>query len=107
MTLEPIVRQDTAQVAVAGEDYAIHVIDFAFQPASHRPDVSDARHRLIFVRRDFDPNAVVLGQAKQMVADFEPFRTIGVIDASDFNELLISSSEGHTSELQYIMRSSY
>src|SRR3546814_8008656 len=45
---------------------------------------------LIFVRRDFDPNAVVLGQAKRMVADFEPFRTIGVIDARDFHELLIS-----------------
>src|SRR3546814_16504863 len=41
MTLEPIDRQDTAQVAVAGEDYAIHVIDFSFQPDSQRPDVSD------------------------------------------------------------------
>src|SRR3546814_3273747 len=29
MTLEPIVRQDTAQVAVAGEDYARHEIGSA------------------------------------------------------------------------------
>src|SRR3546814_17693244 len=81
MTLEPIVRQDTAQVAVAGADYAIHVIDFAFPTASHRPDVSDDRHRLIYVRRDIDTTAVVLGRAKLMVADFEPFRTIGELTA--------------------------
>ena len=89
MPLEAIVGQDAAEVGVAREQHAIHVEHFAFEPAGNRPDGHDARHRCRLVGRHAHAQAVIPGDAQQVIDDLEPLGAVGIVDPGDFHELLV------------------
>ena len=74
IAFEAIVGEDPAQVRIAGKADAIHVEDFALEPAGDRPQRRDTRYRRRLVGRDLDPDAPVPGQRQQAINDLEPLR---------------------------------
>ena len=89
MPPKTIIGQDAAQVGIAVEQHAVHVVYFALEPAGDRPHARHRRHRRHFVCRDVDADAVVLGEAQQAIDHLEPLGAIRIIDAGDFHQLLI------------------
>jgi hypothetical protein len=89
MPLEAVVGQDATQIVVAREDHAIHVEDFALQPARHRPQARHGRHRRMLGGRNLDQHAMVRRQREQHVDHLEALGAIGVVDAGHLHQLLI------------------
>src|SRR5262245_36235090 len=83
----PIVRHEQApKIRMTVEHNAEHVPDFAFEPASRRPDTLDSRYRRIGGRPDFEAEAEPIGNRQQVVDDFEAGVARKIIGGRHFDE---------------------
>ena len=100
MAAKAVIGQDTAQVGVAREQHAVHVVHLALQPARDRPQPGDRRHRMLLVGRDVDVETMVAGQRQEAIHHLEPLGPIRVVDPGDLHQLLIFKPRCVTQRLE-------
>src|SRR6187401_2364305 len=71
MALPVVLHQDPAEVRVAVEGNAHHVVGLPFVPVGGRPDLDHARHALSVVDPHLDADDLTPGNLEQVVVDGE------------------------------------
>src|SRR5947207_683249 len=86
MPFETVIRQDAAQIRVIAEKDAEQVPGIALPPAG-RPVESRCRgHRLLLIGFERQPDALIVGEAKQIVDNIEALWPVGIVDAANIAE---------------------
>ncbi|EGE55703.1 hypothetical protein RHECNPAF_8900119 [Rhizobium etli CNPAF512] len=87
MAFEAIVGQDAAQIRMAGEENAVHVPRFAFEPVSTRIDGASGRNGRIFVGCDLDADAQILLRRQQVIDDIEAQLALRPVDTANIDQV--------------------
>src|SRR4051812_49445245 len=74
MALPVVLHQDPPEVRVAHDPDAHHVPGLALVPVGGRPDLHDARDRLVLVEPSLDAHAAAARDAQQVVVHREALR---------------------------------
>ena len=99
MPLETVIGEDAAQVRVAGEQDAVHVVGFALEPVGAREDRTGRGDGFPFGNGRLDADALVLARRQKVVHHVEargtprPVHTAAV-DIGDELALRVVTQEG-------------
>src|SRR5581483_8344832 len=87
MTLEGIVEQDAAEVGMALEADAEHVVTLALEPVGRLPQSGDAIHPQVgLARADLDAQGAAASQRAQMIYDLEAGCALHPVDRGQIGE---------------------
>src|SRR4029077_19053086 len=87
MADEALVEQDRAQIIVARELDAVHVVHFALHVARGTVVPGERRHdRPLGRHAHLEPNALVVAVAVEVIDDVEARRALRVVDRGDIEE---------------------
>ena len=87
MADEALVEQDRAQILVARELDAVHVVHFALHVARRTVVPGERRHdRALRRHAQLEPDALVVAAAVEVIDDVEARRALRVVDRGDIEE---------------------
>src|SRR5689334_20064764 len=86
MSLEPVVREQAAEVGIAFEDDAVEIPRLALEPAGAAPDPGDGRDGRLFAGRNLEADPLVVLEAQQVDDDFEALLALRIVDAAEIDQ---------------------